>query len=149
MASPTPSYLTEASDIAKDSIVPVSIVPSIVVGVIVFIIIMYIVSLLAASIKATEDTLTYNSQGCQVKSNGEIVQTPIYSSGKGGVPKTIIGYNKCATKTSPITIYGYGVFISIFLAVMAGSGIYKLQFYWSNPKLGVGLYAANMLFNRK
>lgn len=148
MASVNPSFLTEASNIAKDSVNAVNIVPSLIVGFIVFIVIMYLVVYIASVVKSDEDKLTYNTQGCKLDSSGKAISTPIYSSVRGQANQ-IVGYDNCVTRTSSLTIYGIGTFVSIALAVIAGSSIYKAQFYIANPKLAAGLYATDMLLGRK
>jgi hypothetical protein len=145
----TTSYLTEAANIAKDSINPVNVIPALIIGTIVFIILMYIVYNISVYINDSENDQTYNSKGCLVDINGINISTPIYSRVNGSTESQIIGYDNCMTKTSPAVIYGFGMFFALGLAFLAGSGVYKAGFFLANPKLATGLYATDMLLGRK
>lgn len=148
MSSPAPSFLTEASNIAKDSINPVDPILPLSVGFMTFIVMLYLVSYIAETMQQQEAKYTYNAEGCQLDASGNLIVAPIYSSAKGQ-SHVVVGHNKCVTKTSPFAIWGVGFFIALVIGGFAGASLYKAQFYIANPKLAAGLYATDMLLGRR
>lgn len=89
--------------------------PSIVGGSI-FAFSMVIVVIIAMSIKHRESKLQYNANGCQLGPNGQPISKPIFRRGLFGV-RRIVRYDSCILKTSMVSVYAIGIFISTFLAL--------------------------------
>jgi uncharacterized membrane-anchored protein len=140
--------LTEASNIAKSSVVGVNPFPSIIAGITVFMLVMLVyIVFIDPALNVQENTLTYNSNGCALDSiTGKPISVPIYAD---YARQKVIGQNNCLTKSSSIFAHIGGLIAAVFIGAAAGRGIYKLQFYFYNPKLASGLYATDMLLGRR
>lgn len=89
---------------------------SIIVGGSIFIIGIMIVVMIAKSIKKKESKLQYNANGCQLGTDGNPISKPVYSRRLFG-GRRVIHYNSCIRKTSMVTVYVVGIFLTLLVAL--------------------------------